>query len=80
MTRDDAIKIIKDRFQQTRSVYNPAEVWIVDALVALGLLKLDEPNEAHSEALRMLTFRYGSFQAEILLQDMHNAGLKIVKK
>ena len=43
MTRDEAIKLIQDTRDNPAGTWKNASEWEVDKLVALGLLKLDEP-------------------------------------
>ena len=43
MTRDEAVKLVQDARDNPAGTWKNASEWEVDKLVALGLLKLDEP-------------------------------------
>jgi hypothetical protein len=43
MTRDEAVKLTQDTRDNPAGTWKNASEWEVDKLVALGLLKLDEP-------------------------------------
>lgn len=75
MTRDEAIKL-------TEAQADKGYLILVDALVALGLLKLDEPKSAEEAEFELwLLQRPGWGQAGIaaFLRDLHGRGFKIVK-
>ncbi len=76
MTRDKAIDIIKDK-----------TIWhiehcasMVDAFVALGILKLDQPKSAEDRAVEALWATGSRVTPRIVLKGLDDAGLKIVEK
>jgi hypothetical protein len=80
MTRDEAIAIAKHQLEYV----NVSDAYIaahIDVLVALGLLKLDEPKMPERifiEAMR--DYGYGITAARELLDRIEGAGLKLVEK
>jgi hypothetical protein len=69
MTRDEAMLIARD------------EATLVDRLVALGLLKLDEPEDPIDELEKHLISECGWLFASIVVlrKAMHHTGLKVVR-
>lgn len=90
MTRDEAVAIAKKSKDDWGG--GSSELWLVNALVALGMLKLDEPNMVRvsqsvmrraESALRM-AIQVGSPDDPMVAADiigcLDDAGLKIVEK
>ena len=85
MTREDAIKIVIGTTNNTL----PWRTNVVDALIALGILKLDEPRTVEDEAIRALYhLPLGDYSpmphlnatgVENILNRLKECGLKIVK-
>lgn len=78
MTRDEASKLAREAYhkQDTHTMSDA----ILDIIVALGLLKLDEPNPIDvrfCDAIRDIQFEKRG--ASALWGAIHGAGLKIVE-
>ena len=70
MTRDEAIKIWNDPSRNA-----------IDALVDLGVLKLDEPAKKVAPLeLAMLKLGFAAFQAEAVRKQLEHHGFQIVEK
>lgn len=78
MTRDEARRTVQSL--ETWMEYGSAAALAhVDALVALGLLKLDDPMSVEDEACAVLNRIIGPIQASMVLDRLHFTGFKIVK-
>lgn len=75
MTRDEAIRIVSN---SGGSGSWPSSA--VDALVALGVLSLKEPEDIQYEFLSDMADRAGAVAAMIMTDTLAQRGLKIVKK
>lgn len=80
MTRDKAIDIVKRSFDSSI----PWDGNLVDALAALGLLKLDTPASMHEEGLAFITSMLHQWDNSLtpgqsIKADMALAGFKIVR-
>lgn len=79
MTRDEAIKLIKS----TDKHYDTWEEMWVDRLVAVGVLKLDEPKSAMDKLEKAMN-DYRGYNSHGLFLDIKHAlamaNLKIVEK
>ena len=70
MTRDEAIKIWNDPSRNA-----------IDALVDLGVLKLDEPvKKMEPLELAMFELGFASFQAEAVRKQLEQHGFRVVEK
>ncbi len=80
MTRDEAIAIAKHQLEYV----NVSDAYIaahIDVLVALGLLKLDEPKMPERIFIKaMRDYGYGITAARELFDRIDFAGLKLVEK
>ncbi len=77
MTRDEALKILTIPIPEPN--WN-RENWL-DALVALGLLELDEPKSEPAElAFHIIRNRVGEIAADGIFAAIAGCGLKIVNK
>jgi hypothetical protein len=73
MTQEEAIRIW-DAVCPPGQIYHPA-----DGLVALGLLKLDEPLSTSGKLCKALGWAIGSMNHNHLNSALKDAGLKIVE-
>ena len=79
MTRDDAIaKVLQRSYEpgETLKGHEVERAIVVDCLVALGLLKLDEPKTAEEDFRHRLRLRWNM---DSLLADIKHFGFKIVR-
>lgn len=83
MTREQAVKILETPMLEhfgNRVPEGPAAAW-VDALVALGLLNLDEPETVKLRFCKSLDrLAVGDRWAANIWLALESAGLKIVEK
>lgn len=76
MTRDEVIATIKNSYGFNGS--NPH--WLCDSLVALGLVKLDEPKTCDERFQDFLKLRGRYAMAEEINDLLSDAGLMLVEK
>lgn len=78
MTRDEAIETLRE-LPNWNSALRLSAALHVDAVVALGLLKLDEPKTVEQGACEALQAALGHTSARIAVFRLRDAGFKIIK-
>lgn len=83
MTRDEAITKVTALYESAPIGEELTRGYIaileIDTLVALGLLKLDEPMSVEDQACIVLNRAIGPVEASIVLKNLKDSGFKIVK-
>ena len=87
MTRDEAIEIdfrlsmaCPTWEDEDPELIREASVTAIDSYIALGMLKVDEPESARTKAARALGSQFGSFlDALDIIEVLEKNGFKIVE-